>query len=63
MSGIAIVLMVIAMGVTLAVLFAGLFTMAKGGEFDRKHSNRLMRWRIMAQAAALLMFALAMLVK
>ncbi len=63
MSGIAIVLMVIAMGVTLAVLFAGLFTMAKGGEFDRKHSNKLMRWRIMAQAAALLMFALAMLVK
>ena len=63
MSGIAIVLMVIAMGVALAVLFAGLFTMAKGGEFDRKHSNKLMRWRIMAQAAALLMFALAMLVK
>jgi hypothetical protein len=63
MSGIAIVLMVIAMGVTLAVLFAGLLTMAKGGEFDRKHSNRLMRWRIMAQAAALLMFALAMLLK
>ena len=63
MSGIAIVLMVVAMGVTLAVLFAGLFTMAKGGEFDRKHSNRLMRWRIMAQAAALVMFALAMLLK
>ena len=63
MSGIAIVLMVVTMGVTLAVLFAGLFTMAKGGEFDRKHSNRLMRWRIMAQAAALLMFALAMLLK
>jgi len=63
MSGIAIVLMVVAMGVTLAVLFAGLFTMAKGGEFDRKHSNKLMRWRIMAQAAALVMFALAMLLK
>jgi len=63
MSGIAIVLMVIAMGVTLAVLFAGLFTMAKGGEFDRKHSNKLMRWRIMAQAVALVLFALAMLLK
>lgn len=63
MSGIAIVLMVIAMGVTLAVLFAGLLTMAKGGEFDRKHSNKLMRWRIMAQAVALVLFALAMLLK
>ena len=38
------VLMVIAMGMTVAVLFAGLFTMARGGEFSRKHSNKLMRW-------------------
>lgn len=63
MSGIAVVLMVIAMGMTVAVLFAGLFTMARGGEFSRKHSNKLMRWRIVAQAIALLLFAIAMMTK
>jgi hypothetical protein len=45
------------------VLFAGLFVMARGGEVNRKYGNKLMRWRIMAQAMALIFFALAMLIK
>ncbi len=51
----------IAMLVTLGVLFAGLVTMARGGEVNRKHGNRLMRWRVIAQGTALAIFAVAML--
>lgn len=40
------------------VLFAGVIVLARGGEFGRRHSNRLMRARIALQAlAVLLMFA------
>ena len=45
----------------LAVLFMGLFSMARGGEFNRKYGNRLMRWRVGLQGLVLLLFALAML--
>jgi hypothetical protein len=46
----------------LGVLFAGLFSMARGGEFNRKHGNRLMRWRVALQGLAIVLFALVMLV-
>jgi len=55
------ILVVIAMLITLGVLFTGLFAMARGGEFNEKYGNKLMRWRVMAQGAALLLFALAMM--
>lgn len=61
MSAFMAVLMVIAMLITLGVLFAGLFSMARGGEFNRKYGNKLMRYRILAQGVALLLFAIAML--
>lgn len=43
---------------TLGVLFAGLLGMARGA--DAARSNALMRWRVLLQGAALLMFALLM---
>lgn len=61
MNTFMVVLMVIAMLITLGVLFAGLLTMARGGELNRKYGNRLMRYRVLAQGVALLLFALAML--
>lgn len=63
MKIVAFVLFVIAALTTLAVLFAGLFVMARGGEVNRKYGNKLMRWRVMAQAVALLFFAIAMMIK
>jgi Hypoxia induced protein conserved region len=42
---------------TLGVLFAGLIGVARGGDEPRR-SNRLMRWRVLLQAAALLLFLL-----
>lgn len=55
------ILMALAMLATLAVLGMGLFSMIKGGEFNKKHANTLMRWRVGLQAAALILFALALL--
>lgn len=61
MNSVFFVLILIAMLMTLGVLFAGLLTMAKGGEFNRKHGNRLMRWRVIMQGIALALLALAFL--
>lgn len=36
----------------LVILMTGIGGFAKGGEFNRKHANRLMRWRIYAQFVA-----------
>lgn len=38
--------------VVLLVLLTGIGGFAKGGDFNRKHANRLMRWRIYAQFVA-----------
>ncbi len=34
------------------ILAFGIGTFGKGGEFNRRHANRIMRWRIGAQAFA-----------
>ena len=57
-----IFLIVVAMLITLGVLFTGLIAMARGGEFNRKPGNRLMRLRVIAQGVAILLFGLAMLI-
>lgn len=44
---------------TLGVLFAGLLGLARGGG-DPARSNQLMRWRVILQGAALLLFMLLM---
>ena len=55
------VLVLIAMFITLAVLATGIIGMARGGEFNAKYGNKLMRARVIAQGAALALFALAVL--
>ena len=52
-----IVLMVLCMAAVLVTLFAGLLNLARPGH-DPRTSNKLMRWRVMLQGAALLVFAL-----
>lgn len=42
----------------LAILMVGIGGFAKGGEFNRKHGNRLMRWRIYAQLFAVILLLL-----
>lgn len=51
-------LFILAAGAALAVLvilMIGIGGFAKGGEFNRRHANRLMRYRIAAQAVAVLL--------
>ena len=38
------------------VLFWGIFSMTKGGEYNSKWSNKIMRYRIVLQGIALLVF-------
>ena len=52
------ILIVLLMVGTLGVLFAGLFGLVRGS--DPARSNQLMRWRVVLQGAALLLFALLM---
>ena len=54
------ILLFAAMGLTVLVLFAGLFSMARGGEFNRKYGNRLMRLRVLFQAIAIAILALVL---
>jgi len=51
----------IAMAAVLVVLIAGVVSMFKGGEFNRKYANKLMRLRVLLQAVALALFAIFML--
>jgi len=52
------ILILIALGVVAAILFAGVTVMAIGGQTSARWSNVLMRYRIVAQAVALLIIAL-----
>jgi len=56
------VALLIAMLITAGVLATGIIGMARGGEFNAKYGNKLMRARVIAQGVALAIFALAVLV-
>jgi uncharacterized BrkB/YihY/UPF0761 family membrane protein len=59
------ILIVLAMLATLGVLFAGVIGMARRGRDGSAaaglKSNKLMQWRVILQALALLLFALFMM--
>lgn len=58
MSQTLLVISLIACLAVLAVLLFGVGTFAKGGDFNRKHANKIMRWRIIAQAVAVALLVL-----
>ncbi len=39
----------------LGILILGIGSFARGGEFNRRNSNRLMRWRLAAQFVAVIL--------
>lgn len=49
---------VLAMLAVLAVLATGIGGFARGGEFNRRNGNRMMRWRLIAQAVAVALIML-----
>lgn len=53
----------IAVLVVLAILLTGIGGFAKGGDFNRKHANRIMRYRIYAQAVAVVVILIFVFVR
>jgi hypothetical protein len=58
MSGAVLTLLFITLALVIGILFLGLFSMARGGEFNRKYGNLFMRFRVAAQAVAILLVLL-----
>ena len=53
----------VAMFCVVASLFAGLFSMARGGAFNDRWGNRLMRARVISQATTIALIVLYVLVR
>lgn len=47
------ILVTVAVGVVAIVLIVGLYSLYRGGDFARSYSNKIMRLRIVAQFAAI----------
>jgi hypothetical protein len=50
--------MAVAVLIVLGILMLGIGSFGKGGEFNRKNANKIMRWRIGAQFVAVLVILL-----
>lgn len=50
------ILIAVAMLSVAGILLWGVITMARGGEYNKTHSNKIMRYRIVFQAIALFIF-------
>ena len=48
------IILVVAICEEASILFRGVFTMARGGVYNFKNSNRIMRYRIIFQGLALM---------
>ena len=49
---------VLAVLIVLGILAFGVGTFGRGGDFNRRHANRIMRWRIYAQGVAVALILL-----
>ena len=55
------ILVLIATAAVAVVLVIGLYSLYRGGDFARTHSNKLMRLRVLLQAIAILVIMLVLL--
>lgn len=51
------IMMVLALLAVLGALGGGLYSMARGGEYNKRNANRFMRWRVILQGVALVILA------
>jgi hypothetical protein len=54
------IIIILALLATIVSLVTGVWSMGRGGEFDEKHSNQLMRARVLFQGVALLLMLIAL---
>lgn len=57
------VLIIVTMAVVLLFLLAGVLGMVRGGEFNRKYGNLLMRGRILSAVVLVILFAVGYFVR
>ncbi|MDC0456801.1 twin transmembrane helix small protein [Alphaproteobacteria bacterium] len=57
------IILFICMSLVVLILAWGLITMARGGEYNKSKSNLIMRYRIVFQALAILIFVSLLLFK
>ncbi|MFV0359291.1 twin transmembrane helix small protein [Tropicimonas sp.] len=57
------ILVAIALLIVLLILLTGIGGFARGGEFNRRHGNRIMRYRIVAQFVAILLVLLFVFIR
>jgi hypothetical protein len=53
-----LLVVVVAVLIVLGILLFGVGSFGRGGEFNRRNANRIMRWRIYAQAGAIALILL-----
>jgi hypothetical protein len=58
MSSILPTLVIVSMLITASILVFGVITMIRGGEFNRRNGNKLMRARVIMQGVTLLLVVL-----
>ncbi|WP_321394807.1 twin transmembrane helix small protein [Emcibacter sp.] len=56
------ILIVVCIIITGGIMLVGVASMSKGGEFNKKNGNRLMRARIIAQFITLLLIVLYLMI-
>ena len=61
MGTVLYILLAIGLIGTLASLFTGLFSMGRGGEFNQRYGNKLMRMRVYFPGFTLVVFVLLLL--
>lgn len=57
------IVVAIAVLIVLGILLTGIGGFAKGGDFNKKHANRIMRYRIYAQFIAVVLILVFVLVR
>ncbi|GAD59444.1 twin transmembrane helix small protein [Brevundimonas sp. BAL450] len=54
------ILILLAIGAVAVTLLMGIYSLYRGGEFARSHSNKLMRLRVALQAVAIILLVAGM---
>lgn len=57
------IIVAIAVLLVLGILLTGIGGFARGGDFNKKHANRIMRYRIYAQFGAVVLILLFVLIR
>ncbi len=57
------IILFLSMVIVIIILAWGLITMARGGEYNKSNSNLIMRYRIVFQAIAIIIFVTILMIK